>query len=197
MEPIVYTLKLERPLSAQEIAALSRAAESAAVEKYNKRPGIPDAELSLVGSALMHLAAARTLGFTMTEVKVMRSDTGKPYILGDNLYVSLSHSKNLCVCAVCDRSVGVDIEYIKETYPERVADKYLDEGECKMLKDVGTNGRAALFYMLWTRKESILKCTGEGLSGLSRACEDGFEIKSGIIFGEYALSICTKKTRQP
>ena len=191
MEPIIIALRLERPLSAREAAALSKVAEPETVIKYNKYPNILGKNLSLAGSALMRIAAARTLGVPAAEITIFRGETGKPYVSGGNLFVSLSHSKDLCVCAVCDRPVGVDVEYIKETYPERVAEKYFGEDERALLEGTDGSGKAALFYIMWTRKESLIKCTGEGLSALLKKPDDGFKISSGTVFGKYAVSVCT------
>jgi phosphopantetheinyl transferase len=192
MKPIIYAVRLERGLAESEAAVLLKAADSSAAARYKNRPGAPNADMSLVGSAAMRIAAAAAAGVPAADILIKRDENGKPYISGDGLYISLSHSKSLCVCAVCGVPVGIDVEYIKETYPERVMNKYFSPDERDFVLSAEESGQAARFYVVWTRKESVLKCSGEGVSALSAVNEDCYDVKSGIVFGKYALSICSK-----
>lgn len=190
MKPMICAVTLEGLLSKREAGVLFYAAEAEAVEKYERRPYMKNANMSLVGSALMRVAAAKALGVKAAEVSVFRDEAGKPFINRGGIFVSLSHSHDLCVCAVCDRPVGIDTEYIKEAFPERVANKYFNSLERSILEGGGKMTREERFYVLWTRKESVLKCSGKGMSAISEASEDGYVIKSGILFGKYAVSVC-------
>lgn len=190
MEPIIYAVMLEGLLSEREAGVLFSAAEAEAVAKYKLRPDMKNANMSLVGSVLMRVAAAKALGVPSAGVSVFRDEAGKPYVNRGGIFVSLSHSGDLCVCAVCDRPIGIDIEYTKEKFPEKVARKYFNNFDRLILDADGDMTHDALLYILWTRKESVLKCSGKGLSALSSASEEGYSIKSGVVFGKYAVSVC-------
>lgn len=82
---------------------------------------------------------------------------GKPYFEGDPCYFSISHSKELCAAAVSDRPVGVDIDYRRKKYNERMIARSLSERE---KQDFDGD-----FARLWCRKESIAKLSGEGITG--------------------------------
>lgn len=97
--------------------------------------------------------------------------------------------------------IGADIEMIDRDREEErlrtLADRYYSEGECEL---VYKNGEIREnFYRVWTEKESYLKLTGEGLSGIRRA--DTSSLGNGILRisfrilyeGEkYSLSICAR-----
>ena len=79
---------------------------------------------------------------------------GKP-VLRDypDLHFSLSHSGNAVLCALDRRPVGADIEMIRRrNLRERTSIEQAASPEL-------------CFTRLWTRKESYLKLTGEGLTG--------------------------------
>lgn len=84
---------------------------------------------------------------------------------------NLAHSSDLALLAVAStRVVGVDLER-KEWNDslEDVARRYFSPGECEILKARSTpDGKAECFFSLWSKKEAILKATGEGISDLTR-----------------------------
>ena len=87
---------------------------------------------------------------------------GKPFIMGHpELHFSLSHCKEAAVCVLSRRPVGIDVESIGR-YSESVARYAMSDDELQQIHQSGNPGLA--FIRLWTMKESLLKCTGEGLS---------------------------------
>lgn len=102
------------------------------------------------------------------------AETGKPYVgVGSGMYVSISHSHGLCAAAVSDGEVGVDIEYIDPNRPaerlKRLAERFFSADELAYIKAGDDAGDAVLperFFEVWCAKESYVKYTGDGLSGL-------------------------------
>ena len=88
---------------------------------------------------------------------------GKPFLsCRPDVHFSLSHTRNAVLCALDNRPIGADIEMI--------ALRGLDH----LLSVLSTDEREAVeqasnpsqqFLQIWTRKESYLKLTGEGLTG--------------------------------
>ena len=70
--------------------------------------------------------------------------------------------------------LGLDFERISAARDEArllaIASRYFDEAELALLRYA--EDKCAEFYRLWTGKESMVKCTGEGLSALSIADTD-------------------------
>ena len=91
---------------------------------------------------------------------------GKPELAGDNsLRFNLSHSGDLAIVGLAKASpVGVDVERIRPVHEvEGVARRFFRPEEADAV--LARNGRERIraFFRIWTRKESLLKLTGEGL----------------------------------
>jgi 4'-phosphopantetheinyl transferase len=73
-----------------------------------------------------------------------------------------SHSGNYALIAVSKNSIGIDIEKIDESFEFNwIANTCFSVEERKFMN----SGNGLLnFYYLWTRKEAILKASGEGLT---------------------------------
>ena len=116
-----------------------------------------DDQLRSIGSSFLLLKASKGH-------EIHYSPEGKPYTDSED-YFSISHSGDYVVLAECDSPVGVDVE--------RVADIGINDG----LKDIALTEREKLwvrdsllrFYVVWTRKESLIKCEGSGF--VSEPCE--------------------------
>ncbi len=97
-----------------------------------------------------------------TDLTLAYGTNGKPRLAHHpDSHFNLSHSGTLAVCAVADRAVGVDVER-----PHRVdgalVRRVLTAAEQAWLAQQAN--KEAAFIRLWTRKESFLKLTGQGLS---------------------------------
>ena len=146
-------------------------------------------------AALLSLGAEIILSYALSlplPVEYEKRENGKPFLEGQKCF-NISHSGDYVLCAVCDCEVGADIERIermRENTFKRIfspAEKECYEKEHKGSKDY--------LCRVWTRKESILKMTGEGLRhDLREICteKDGFFIKS-FDFNGYIISVCTEK----
>ena len=98
--------------------------------------------------------------------QVLYNEAGKPYI--PERHFNISHSGDYVVIAEADTAVGVDIEKIGTVEGDWVkAALSPDEYKCMMEKASGDKTAAYWFYLLWTRKESLYKCVGEGFSDFS------------------------------
>lgn len=91
--------------------------------------------------------------------KILRTANGKPYVEGDPLYFSLSHSRDRAVIAICDRPVGVDLEFYDE---QRKFSHILSRFTERERREIGSS--AAYFYANWTAKEAFIKMRGGTLA---------------------------------
>lgn len=99
------------------------------------------------------------------EEAIVKDEHQKPYLKSGACFFNLSHAGMWVVCAVSDVRVGVDVE-IKERFcdPEknrRLARRILTPEEWTLWSKT-ESGRELLSY--WTKKESSVKRTGQGLS---------------------------------
>ncbi|UNO40787.1 4'-phosphopantetheinyl transferase superfamily protein [Streptomyces sp. MST-110588] len=123
-----------------------------------------------VGAALLRLASARMLGrapHLLTfgrECPDCKLPHGRPRLRDGHLHVSVSHSGDLIAVAVSTGAeMGVDVETVDESKPARLARRVLDPAELARFQELPESERAQDFFRVWTRKEAVLKATGEGL----------------------------------
>jgi 4'-phosphopantetheinyl transferase len=93
--------------------------------------------------------------------EIQITDFGKPFIPGTFSF-SISYSGNFAVCAVSTvNQLGVDIEMIKDINFLEFS-KYFNTAEWSKIIHSADPQRS--FFHYWTRKESVLKADGRGLS---------------------------------
>lgn len=104
-------------------------------------------------------------GLSERTAQIRRSPHGKPFLAVETgLYFNLSHSGTCALLALSDRACGCDIQKLSRA-DRRVCARILAGEEAEYLERFaeGTE-RDRAFTGLWTRKESFVKMTGEGLS---------------------------------
>ncbi len=127
------------------------------------------------------------------------SESGKPYFYGERkAFVSISHSEGLCLAAISDSEIGVDIEYMKQGDERllRLAQRYFTPGEVQYIE----KEPYPRFYKVWCMKESYIKYTGEGFTCPlgSFSVLDPQKAPIGIIFtdftyGNYKIAVCSEE----
>lgn len=157
----------------------------------------------LAASVLLSFALKKCFGFDESEQEYAETDFGKPYIPScPDAYFNISHTDGYCAVAVSDVPVGIDIQRIepKLTSGKRaIIRRFFRENEC-------CTDDPSVFFRLWTAKESIVKCTGEGISvGIRRytvpffydscRCEDMF--LSALDTEVYAMTVCSLSEENP
>ena len=88
---------------------------------------------------------------------------GKAYISNyENIHFNLSHSEKMVLCAISDREVGVDIEYIDPEIDLNIAKHYFYNSEYESI--MNAENKPDEFFKYWVLKESYMKYTGLGMN---------------------------------
>ena len=125
--------------------------------------------MSAAAHTLLRAAVASKLGVSEEEIKILKDDKGKPYVDGQSgVFVSLSHSKGIVMCAVSDKEIGVDVELCSKRR-KSVESRVFTEGELSLVDDSVDENKA--FFTLWTLKESYLKAIGTGFADNAKSIE--------------------------
>jgi 4'-phosphopantetheinyl transferase len=119
----------------------------------------------------------------------------KPVV--DGLEFNVSHSAGYVVVAVSSFPIGVDLEHVNPSFDftSIVASCFNNE------ERIFVSGESARFFALWTRKEAVLKATGEGLTDHLpqigcmgyEVCRQGnvYQLKTLGFAKQYVLSLAT------
>lgn len=108
------------------------------------------------------MTALQNLGYPRDILKQIDFRSFRKPTLGPEVDFNISHSSDFIVCAVCKGfPVGIDVEFHN---PLNIEDFQciFSKNEWNFLKS--KSNRISTFYWLWTRKESILKASGKGIS---------------------------------
>ena len=116
----------------------------------------------------LRLLLGRRLGVAPAAVRLVTGAWGKPSLdptHGRRLRFNLSHSGDRLLVALGEgRDVGIDIEAGSDGLDiDAIAGLAMAEHERRTLLRLALPARRAAFLRLWTRKEALLKATGEGL----------------------------------
>lgn len=113
------------------------------------------------------------------------AEHGKPYVKPpyheEKTFFNLSHCKHAIACAISNKEVGIDVECVGR-YKERLARYCMSDDEMQQI--ISATNPDIEFTTLWTKKEALLKLTGEGITDdmktcLSSARMSGVTIDSG------------------
>lgn len=120
-----------------------------------------NSRLTFLAGKLLLMEGWRQLNLSHSLTDIMYNKYQKPYVYGSANF-NISHSYNCVVCAISKECVvGVDVEY-KLKINFRDFTHLWTINEMKLLND--SNDVSNQFYRIWTRKESIIKADGRGLS---------------------------------
>lgn len=95
---------------------------------------------------------------------------GKPALAGKfasgGIHFNLSHSEDLALVAVTRIGiVGVDVECVREIKEvDDLVARFFSRRENELFQKVPSPEKPVAFFNLWTRKEALLKATGEGIT---------------------------------
>lgn len=122
-----------------------------------------DRDRFTLAAALLRVVAGKAFGVEASTVVIDRSCNtcgdphGRPRLPGTGLQVSISHSGDVVAVAVTPAGpVGVDVEQFGIGHTDLVP-------TVCTAPEIRHVGSSADFYTYWTRKEAVLKATGEGL----------------------------------
>lgn len=157
----------------------------------------------LVGDKKRCILAGLMTRHFLGNTKILKNEYGKPF-LSDGRFFNISHSGDYVLFALSDCEIGCDIEQFHYVNAVRTGRTVFTDDEMNLLLS-GTD-RLGTFFNLWTKKESLLKCMGEGFHRSAKSVDvrsDVFEEngKSYFMktwnFSDYTVSVCSEKKDFP
>ena len=123
-----------------------------------------DRHRKLISSLLLRFFVRNFLN--LSKYCVSKNKFGKPYLQDyPDFHFNLSHSGNWVIGAVSDTPLGVDVEKVSTFHDYMgIAKRFYSEKEYSFLLGHDEKSRIEIFYDIWTKKESLIKAVGDGLS---------------------------------
>jgi 4'-phosphopantetheinyl transferase len=169
-------LDLPQPELEKRVATLSLAEkERAGKFKFDKHRNRFIAGRGLLREALAHYLQTEPIALDFSY-----SERGKPefppHFPKTGIYFNLAHSENLALLAITRiGSIGVDVEHIRPVNNvEELVARFFSKREDELFQKLSDPEKPAAFFNLWTRKEALLKATGEGIGNRLNQVEVSF-----------------------
>lgn len=131
------------------------------MEKANRFRQQHDRERYLVSKYYLRLLLAQFLPLAPSAIEYSYTGNHKPTVPG--IGFNISHAENYVVIGISRLQVGVDVEFIKRDFEfSDLMELCFSPEEAFLINH--SEDQLLSFYLLWTRKEAILKATAEGLT---------------------------------
>jgi 4'-phosphopantetheinyl transferase len=134
-------------------------------EKASRYRNEEDKQRYIFGRGALRFLLGKYLNNSSNTIQFAIGADKKPLLNkkpGDDLQFNISHSGDLVLIAISNSEIGVDIEKIN---PEFSYKDILNSNFSREEIDFIQNSKHPIesFYLLWTRKESLVKATSKGL----------------------------------
>ena len=157
----------------------------------------------LLGVTLVRRVLAQRFSLPAARVVLDRTcpACGKPHgkVRAAGVELSVTHSGDLVGIAVAERPVGLDVEKVDLGVDvDAVARVALTDAEMRELSGYDGVAKARAFTTYWTRKEAVVKATGEGLRGdLRAAVPDGVQVRDLEVGVEHCAALAVVSGERP
>ena len=122
----------------------------------------------VVARGRLRLLLAAHLDMSPADIVFHYTSSGKPFLHDTTapLYFNIAHTEELALYAVsANCQTGVDVEYTqREIEYDRLAARFFSRREYLALQSLPEARRKRAFFACWTRKEAVVKATGDGLA---------------------------------
>jgi len=121
----------------------------------------------VLGRGWLRFMLGNQLDLAPADLRFGYGPRGKPHLAHTtNLTFNLAHSGDLLVLVLAQGvTLGVDVEQVRpQPNLKRVAADYFSAVEQKALFALPQAEQLRAFYHIWTRKEAVIKATGDGFA---------------------------------
>ena len=159
-----HILKIDTNIGKYDFDRLLNCVSEQKKERIRRFHRFEDAQRSLIGDVLTRYVLCNKLSIRNKDLVFGTNEYGKPLLLEPNgIHFNISHSGSWIVCAVGNKTIGIDVEIIKPIDLE-IAERFFTRDGYISLMDQPEEMKLKYFYMIWTLKESYIKAEGKGLS---------------------------------
>lgn len=159
------------------------------IEEYNRAKRYfneADRDRFIICRVILKLLLSKRTGLKILEVFFHTNVHKKPFLLGhENLYFNVSHAGNFAIVGIAKKAIGVDIEYVNKDFDyNEILPTIFNTSEIEEITN--SLDKHKTFYLLWTRKEAIVKATGKGIDDnfLKIPSQDGYHHIDSELLGE-------------
>jgi 4'-phosphopantetheinyl transferase len=115
--------------------------------------------------ALLRLMLGRRLGTDPLRISFLTGAYNKPWLERNPVYFNITHTANAFAIVISEScEVGIDMESInRKMNLSGIIKSFFSKGESEFIHQEPSES-VSRFFMLWTRKEALLKALGTGIA---------------------------------
>jgi 4'-phosphopantetheinyl transferase len=149
-------------------------------------------ETYIICHGFLRLLLAGKIKADPSEVSFKRGEYNKPGLAGDPLFFNISHTKKAFAIGISEEfPLGVDIENMDRRVDlTSISKAYFSRRELEYTMKSGADQKER-FFLIWTRKEALLKAIGTGITDdLNKIEVSGSEnfLEAGLFNKSYCQS---------
>jgi 4'-phosphopantetheinyl transferase len=122
----------------------------------------------VIGRGKLRHVLGSICGVPPHSISFKYNQTGKPFLQlqrEEELYFSVTHSGQIIGIAISSQIIGFDIEQFRVIENmESIASEIFSESEQRQFLLLSKDQRSLAFFILWTKKEALIKGLGQGVS---------------------------------
>lgn len=118
----------------------------------------------LLCHTLLRLILSKKLNTKISGIRIIQEGTEKPHLKGNAFFFNISHTRDAFAFAISQYTeVGVDLEKVNINIDfKSIITRFFSKEESKFIFDAPEDSRNR-FFLVWTRKEALLKAKGTGI----------------------------------
>ncbi|MDN3585374.1 4'-phosphopantetheinyl transferase superfamily protein [Pedobacter aquatilis] len=198
----IHIFKINVPEKFRDISASYKSVLSdLEISKAEKYVQLNDKERFITSKYFLRLILSKFINIMPVDVKFDFQNNKKPQLNG--IEFNVSHSGSIILIAVSNKAIGIDVEFTDKFFNfESILEVCFHADEKENLVRTHKN----TFYTIWTRKEALLKATGEGLvdnletintlTNSIKRSDKFYELKSFFVQRDYIASIAYQSTEE-
>lgn len=123
-----------------------------------------DRETYISCHATLRLVISKKLNTSPLEISFIVDSHNKPGLVGNSLSFNITHTRDSFAFAVSGHPyIGIDLEKIRWDFDFiQIVESFFSENEQRYILEL-KNMAVNRFFLLWTRKEALLKAIGTGI----------------------------------
>ncbi len=170
------------------LTSLLSTEEQARAKRYIR---VEDSKRFIICRAILKLLLSQITNRPIKDIVIQKTANHKPYVAATDFKFNVTHTTTYGLIAISKSEVGIDVEFIDESYDyQSVLNRVFKGEDLNEIQESSTP--LSTFFKFWTRKEAIVKATGKGIddSMVTIPVKNGNHRTDNIFISEQIKKLC-------
>lgn len=124
-----------------------------------------DHDRFIISRGLLRIIAGKFISLPPSEIIFVKGENKKPFIKNSDqpVFYNVAHAGDFILISIGENETGVDVEFLNDQFDyKEILEHSFSAPEIAFIQS--SLNPLSSFYILWTRKESLLKATAKGIT---------------------------------